>query len=78
MLQRLAEKPARSISELAHEFGISNTAASKHVQILTKTELIKRHKRGKYAQIKLATQKEISTLIDQVLIVKTIHRDYRV
>ena len=55
MLQRLAKKPARSISELAQEFGISNTAASNHVALLERAGLIERIQRGKYHQIRMNT-----------------------
>jgi len=53
ILQRLAEKPARSISELAREFGISNTAASNQVRLLEQAKLVKKVRRGKFHQIQL-------------------------
>jgi len=54
ILQRLSENPARSISELAREFGISNTAASNQIKILERAGLVARVQRGKYSQIKLS------------------------
>ena len=55
ILQRLAEKPARSISELAREFGISSTAVSNHIKLLESAGLVARTQRGKYSQIQINT-----------------------
>lgn len=63
MLQRLSEKPARSISELAREFGISNTAASDQVNILEQAQLVTRSQRGKYNQVMLAPERTLETLL---------------
>jgi predicted transcriptional regulator len=52
ILQRLIKKPARSITELAREFNISNTAASNQVKILEQAKLVTRTQHGKYHQIK--------------------------
>lgn len=53
ILQRLAEKPARSISELAREFGITTTAASKQLTALERAGLVRRSPRGKYHGVEI-------------------------
>ncbi len=57
MLQRLTEKPARSISELTREFGISSTAVSNQIAILEKAELIGRIQHGKYQKAIVCDEK---------------------
>jgi predicted transcriptional regulator len=56
ILQRLSEKPARSISELAREFGISSTAVSNQITILEKAGLITRIKHGKHHHLQTSKQ----------------------
>ncbi len=51
ILQRLSEKPARSISELARKFAISNTAVSNQITILERAKLTARIQHGKYQKI---------------------------
>ena len=65
ILQRLSKKPARSISELAREFMISNTAASNQVKILEQAGLIMRSQRGKYNQITLVSDKILQIIASQ-------------
>jgi predicted transcriptional regulator len=62
ILQRLSEKPARSISELAREFEISNAAASNQVKLLEQAGLVNRSARGKYNQIALVPTKIVKIL----------------
>jgi predicted transcriptional regulator len=62
ILQRLSEKPARSISELAREFGISNTAISNQIAILEKTELVVRIPHGKFQKISIKDSNKLKTL----------------
>lgn len=65
ILQRLTKKPVRSISELAKEFNISNTAASNQVKILEQVKLIERIKRGKYHWLNICSQR-ISLLAEEL------------
>jgi DNA-binding transcriptional ArsR family regulator len=53
MLKFLEEKPVRSISKIARAFGISSVAATKHVTVLEKANLITRRKIGKYHRIEI-------------------------
>jgi predicted transcriptional regulator len=69
MLQRLAEKPARSISELAKEFSISNTATSNQIAILEKTNLITRTKHGRYQKITICNPKikAVNAMLNEII-----------
>jgi DNA-binding transcriptional ArsR family regulator len=63
ILQRLSQKPARSISELARAFGISNTAASNQIKILEQAELVIRSQQGKYNHVILAPERTLKILL---------------
>lgn len=68
ILQRLAKKPARSISELAREFGISNTAASNQIAILEEASLTSRIQHGKYHKTVICDEKVkiISKMLNEI------------
>ena|GEM_PF-7007778 len=68
ILQRLSEKPARSISELAREFGISSTSVSNQVAILEKAGLVSRIQHGKYQKAVVCDKamKIISEMLNEV------------
>jgi DNA-binding transcriptional ArsR family regulator len=70
ILQRLSEQPARSISELAREFGISNTAAANQITVLEEANLISRVQHGKYQRIQI--QHEFTSRMNGLLRLLTI------
>jgi DNA-binding transcriptional ArsR family regulator len=56
MLQRLAQTPELSVSELAAPLPIALPTVMKHLDVLSKAGLIQRHKTGRTVMVSLAPQ----------------------
>jgi DNA-binding transcriptional ArsR family regulator len=54
ILERLAEEPELSVSEIASPFAVSLPAVMKHLDVLARANLVERHKTGRTVRCRLA------------------------
>jgi DNA-binding transcriptional ArsR family regulator len=54
ILERLADKPELSVTEIAAPFAVSLPAVMKHLDVLARANLVERHKTGRTVRCRLA------------------------
>jgi DNA-binding transcriptional ArsR family regulator len=54
ILERLADEPELSVSEIAAPFAVSLPAVMKHLDVLARAALVERHKTGRTVRCRLA------------------------